>query len=71
MFKLRFSIGDKSVQNLAEDAMDSFSQRKRNALLLDFKAVAHNLKLQKASTFDIGYESGVRYLDFDVYDCKC
>ncbi|CAO2813248.1 unnamed protein product [Amaranthus hypochondriacus] len=69
--KIRYSgirVGiSKSGQKLAEDAVDGFSHRKRNVKLIESEIVALNLKLQKASAFDIRYESGLGYLDFDVY----
>ncbi|XP_021733033.1 NDR1/HIN1-like protein 13 [Chenopodium quinoa] len=57
----------KNKQKLAEDALDNFSQRKKNVTMLRSEAVALNVKLKESSTFDFRFESGIGYLDFDVF----
>ncbi|XP_021729839.1 NDR1/HIN1-like protein 13 [Chenopodium quinoa] len=57
----------KNKQKLGEDALDNFTQRKKNVTMLRSEAVALNVKLKESSRFDFRFESGNGYLDFDVF----
>lgn len=64
--RVRVSIF-KNKQKLAEDVLVKFTQRKRNVTMVRSEAVALNLRLKESPRFDFQFESGVGYLDFDVF----
>ncbi|KAK9690058.1 hypothetical protein RND81_09G101600 [Saponaria officinalis] len=57
----------KDKQDLAQDALYNFIQPKKNVTLLRSNPVALNVSLGKAPGFNLGFESGVGYVDFDVF----
>ncbi|KAK9690059.1 hypothetical protein RND81_09G101700 [Saponaria officinalis] len=57
----------KDKQNLAEDALDDFAQRKRNVTVLRAEPIALSVSLEKGPLFNLGLESGIGYIIFDVF----
>ncbi|CAO2814586.1 unnamed protein product [Amaranthus hypochondriacus] len=57
----------KNKQRLAEDALDKFSQRKRNVTLLRSEVVALDVKLKESPGSNIRFETESGYINFDVF----
>lgn len=57
----------KNKQNLAENSLDKFTQRKWNVTMLRSESVALSVRLKQSPEFDLRFESGLGYIDFDVF----
>ncbi|KAL9224764.1 hypothetical protein vseg_000773 [Gypsophila vaccaria] len=57
----------KDKQNLAQDALDEFTQHTTNVTVLRAEPIALNVSLNKGPLFDLRLESGIGYIVFDVF----